>query len=384
MYSFLSYKNISSIGKKAWDKCAKDDNPFLSYTFLKNLEDSNSIGPGTSWLPNYISIIDKNTIVAVCPLYIKLDSQGEYIFDHSWANAYSNAGGQYYPKIQLSVPFTPVAGNRILINSNIKLSESNNIIESFAEYLKELTDSNFSSAHITFCSYKECKLLENKNFLTRTGEQFHWKNNKYNDFDDFLNSLNSRKRKAIAKERRHINNQNIKIITKSGFDITNSDWESMYDFYNNTTDKKWGRAYLNKKFFRLLAKNFSENILIFFAEEHNTLIAGAMHVIGKDTLYGRYWGANKDINYLHFELCYYQAIDWAIQNNYDFVEGGAQGPHKIQRGYLPEKIYSSHYIADVNFRKAVENFLLEEVKIIDNDINLIKDKYTPFKKKIRF
>ena len=382
MYSFLLHKSISNISKKIWDECTTDQNPFLSYIFLKNLEDSRSIGAGTSWIPNYVTIINKDIIVAVCPMYIKLDSQGEYIFDHAWANAYHNAGGEYYPKIQLSVPFTPVAGNRILINKNIFKTEYKNIIEAFAKYLIKLTNNNYSSAHITFCSYDECKTLENKNFLTRIGEQFHWKNANYHNFNDFLNSLNSRKRKAISKERNYIQNKNIKIIHKSGKDITDEDWDSMYDFYQNTTDKKWGNAYLNKEFFNLLAKNFSEKILIIFAQENNTHIAGAMHIIGKKTLFGRYWGAYTHIKYLHFELCYYQAIDWAIKNQYSFVEGGAQGPHKIQRGYLPEKTYSSHYIADNNFRKAVQNFLLEESKIINNDINLIKEKYTPFKKKI--
>ena len=381
MYSFSISKSITNIDKKEWDKCAGNDNPFLSYIFLKNLEDSKSIGSGTSWLPNYVLIKSKNIIVAVCPMYIKLDSQGEYIFDHSWANAYYNAGGNYYPKIQLSVPFTPVAGNRILINNNINEKESNIIIEAFAEYLIELTDANYSSSHITFCTNYECKILENKNFLTRVGEQFHWKNDNYNCFDDFLNSLNSRKRKAISKERRNINNSTIKITHKTGKNITNTDWETMYNFYLNTSDKKWGQAYLNKKFFDLLAKNFSDKILIVFAEDNDIKIAGAMHVIGHNTLFGRYWGSCTEVKYLHFELCYYQAIDWAINHKYKFVEGGAQGPHKIQRGYLPEKTYSSHYIADVNFRKAVKTFLLEEVKIINNDIELIKKKYTPFKKK---
>ena len=382
MYSFLLHKSISNISKKIWDECTTDQNPFLSYIFLKNLEDSRSIGDGTSWIPNYVTIINKDIIVAVCPMYIKLDSQGEYIFDHAWANAYYNAGGEYYPKIQLSVPFTPVAGNRILINKNIFKTEYKNIIEAFSEYLIKLTNNNYSSAHITFCTYDECKTLENYNFLTRIGEQFHWKNDNYHNFNDFLNSLNSRKRKAISKERNYIKNKNIKIIHKSGKDITPEDWNSMYAFYQNTTDKKWGKAYLNKEFFNLLSKNFSEKILIIFAQENNTQIAGAMHIIGGKTLFGRYWGAYNNIKYLHFELCYYQAIDWAIKNQYSFVEGGAQGPHKIQRGYLPEKTYSSHYIADDSFRKAVQNFLLEESKIINNDINVIKEKYTPFKKKI--
>ncbi len=382
MLSHKIYKKISDIGIKKWDACSKSHNPFLSYTFLKNLEDSNSVGDGTSWLPNYLCIIENNNIVAVSPMYIKLDSQGEYVFDHSWANAYYNAGGEYYPKIQLSIPFTPVTGNRILIKDNLPNKKKDIIIKFFAEQIINITNNNFSSAHITFCTKQESSILSKNQFLTRIGEQFHWKNNKYNDFDDFLNSLTSRKRKSISKERKYIRDKNIEIISKSKKELQSIDWEYMYNFYINTTDKKWGNAYLTKGFFDLLEKNFSERILIKFAIENGIVIAAAMHVIGNNTLYGRYWGSIKNIKYLHFELCYYQAIEWAIKNKYDFVEGGAQGPHKIQRGYLPEKTYSSHYIANKNFRNAVKTFLDEEEKIIDKDIQTINKKFTPFKKKL--
>lgn len=380
MLLYKVYKTISSIGKKNWDTCTDLNDPFLSYTFLNNLEKSKSVGSGSSWLPNYLSILDKGEIVAVSPMYIKLDSQGEYVFDHAWANAYYNAGGEYYPKIQLSVPFTPVTGNRILIKRSLNEKEKVNIINYFSKYLIKITDKNFSSAHLTFCTKKESILLSKNKFLTRIGEQFHWKNNKYTDFDDFLQSLTSRKRKSISKERKHIQDNNIKIISISGKDISKNDWTYMYEFYRNTTDKKWGNAYLKESFFHLLSKNFSDKILIIFAKENDLIIAGAMHVIGGTTLYGRYWGANKNIKYLHFELCYYQAIEWAIRNNYAFVEGGAQGPHKIQRGYLPVKTYSSHYINNENFRIAVKEFLIEEEKIINSDIQTINEKFTPFKK----
>ena len=380
MLSHKIYKEISSIGKEEWDECSKNHNPFLSYTFLKNLEDSNSIGPGTSWLPNYLCIIENKGIIAVSPMYIKLDSQGEYVFDHAWANAYYNAGGKYYPKIQLSVPFTPVTGNRILIKDSLSKKEKENVINFFAQYIINITNNKFSSTHITFCTKEESSILSRNKFLTRIGEQFHWQNNNYNDFNDFLNSLTSRKRKSITKERKFIRDNNIEIISKSKKKLKAIDWKLMYNFYKNTTEKKWGNTYLTKGFFDLLSKNFSENILIIFAKENGIIIAAAMHVVGKNTLYGRYWGSNKNIKYLHFELCYYQAIEWAIENKYDFVEGGAQGPHKIQRGYLPEKTYSSHYIANENFRNAVKEFLIEEEKIIKKDIQLINKKFTPFKK----
>ena len=380
MLSNKTFEKISSIGKKHWDECANNENPFLSYTFLKNLEDSKSIGPGTSWMAKYLCIYNNKKIIAVAPMYIKLDSQGEYVFDHAWANAYYNAGGNYYPKIQLSVPFTPVTGNRILIKANLTSKEKTNIFNYIAESIINITNSNFSSAHITFCTKEESEFLGKNKFLTRIGEQFHWKNNNYRDFNDFLKSLISRKRKSILKERKSIRNKNIEIILKSKKEITAIDWKYMYDFYINTADKKWGNAYLNEDFFKLLKKNFSDNILIIFAKEDGNTIAAAMHVIGKNTLYGRYWGSSKKIDYLHFELCYYQAIEWAIVNNYEFVEGGAQGPHKIQRGYLPEKTYSSHYIANENFRNAVKEFLNEEEKIINRDIQIINNKFTPFKR----
>lgn len=380
MLSNKTFEKISSIGKKQWDECSNNENPFLSYTFLKNLEDSKSIGPGTSWMAKYLCIYNNKKIIAVAPMYIKLDSQGEYVFDHAWANAYYNAGGNYYPKIQLSVPFTPVTGSRILIKANLTSKEKTNIFNYIAESIINITNNNFSSAHITFCTKEESEFLGKNKFLTRIGEQFHWKNNNYRDFNDFLKSLISRKRKSILKERKSIRNKNIEIILKSKKEITAIDWKYMYDFYINTADKKWGNAYLNEDFFKLLKKNFSDNILIIFAKEDGNTIAAAMHVIGKNTLYGRYWGSSKKIDYLHFELCYYQAIEWAIVNNYEFVEGGAQGPHKIQRGYLPEKTYSSHYIANENFRNAVKEFLNEEEKIINRDIQIINNKFTPFKK----
>lgn len=380
MFSFKTFNKISSIGKIKWDACSKNLNPFLSYTFLHNLEESKSVGPGTSWLTKYLCILDENETVAVSPMYIKLDSQGEYVFDHAWANAYYNAGGNYYPKLQLSIPFTPVTGNRLLIKNSLNNQQKKNIMSYFAESIINITDNNFSSAHLTFCTKEESIELNKYKFLTRIGEQFHWKNNNYNDFNHFLSSLISRKRKSILKERKFIKDSNIEIILKTGKNIKNIDWKCMYDFYINTSDKKWGNAYLNKDFFKLLEKNFSDKILIIFAKEKGHNIAGAMHVIGKNTLYGRYWGCNKNIRYLHFELCYYQAIEWAINKNYKYVEGGAQGPHKIQRGYLPTKTYSSHYISNKNFRDAVKEFLSKESKIINNDIETINREFTPFKR----
>tara|TARA_B100000686_G_C16805932_1_gene990409 strand:- start:12432 stop:13583 length:1152 start_codon:yes stop_codon:yes gene_type:complete len=382
MFTFTSYSNIGLINEHDWNNCAGDENPFLSYKFLKNLEDSNSIGIKTSWIPNYICISKNNNILAYIPLFIKLDSQGEYVFDHAWANAYYNSGGKYYPKIQSSIPYTPVTGNRILINKKIKNELILTIISEAGKYIENFVDkNNISSAHITFCTYKEHSILSRLNFLKRIGEQYHWQNKKYKSFENFLESLNSRKRKAINKERKYISKSKIKITIKTGKELSKNDLKKMFIFYNDTALKKWGRPYLNETFFILLNKNFSDKILLIFAEKSTKIIAGAMHIIGKNTLYGRYWGCTSEVKYLHFELCYYQAIEWAIKNNKKYVEGGAQGPHKIQRGYLPVKTYSAHYISNKNFRNAVKQFLNEEKHIILNDINLINNKYTPYKNK---
>ena len=380
MITFKTHSKISSITKKQWQQCAGDTNPFLEYDFLWCLEESKSIGEEKGWIPYHISIHKNNKTIAVAPLYIKLHSQGEYVFDHSWANAYENAGGRYYPKLQGSVPFTPVTGNRILISRDNEY-DTKEIIKIFGKALKSYTnDLNLSSAHITFCKESEAKNLSKMGFLHRIGEQFHWKNNKYNKFEDFLNTLNSRKRKTINKERNYIKNSKIKIICKTGSELTNKEWENMFLFYLNTTEKKWGQTYLNREFFQLLAKKFSDKVLIILAKYKNNIIAGALHIIGKNTLFGRYWGLNKNVKYLHFELCYYQAIDWAIKNKIDFVEGGAQGFHKVQRGYLPIRTHSSHFIKNENFKNAVEKFLEEERPIIDNDIKFIKKSYSPYKK----
>jgi len=380
MLKYKVYKTISLINESDWENCV-NNNPFLSYKFLKNLEDSECIGKNTSWIPNYISIKDDKITIAFIPLFIKLDSQGEYVFDHSWANAYHAAGGNYYPKIQSSAPFTPVTGNRILINKNIKSKAKEAIIKTAGEYIEDIVLKNkISSAHITFCTYKEQTILSKLKYLSRIGEQYHWKNSNYKKFSDFLSDLSSRKRKAINKERKYIIDSKIKIIIKTGKDLKLKDFELMYLFYYHTAHKKWGKPYLKKKFFNLLSKNFTNKILLIFAKDSTKVIAGTMHVIGKDTLYGRYWGSITEVKYLHFELCYYQAIEWAIKNKFKFVEGGAQGPHKIQRGYLPVKTYSSHYIRNTKFRSAVKNFLNEEIEVIENDIKYINTKYTPYKK----
>jgi len=380
MLKYKVYKTITLINKDKWDKCV-NNNPFLSYKFLKNLEDSECIGKKTSWIPNYISIKENNETIAFVPLFIKLDSQGEYVFDHSWANAYYNAGGNYYPKIQSSAPFTPVTGNRILINKNIRSRTKDEIITIAGEYIENIVKRNkISSAHITFCTYKEQIILSKLKYLSRIGEQYHWKNNNYLKFSDFLSDLSSRKRKAINKERKYIIDSKIKITIKTGKNLKLKDFELMYLFYFQTAQKKWGKPYLNKKFFNLLSKNFTDKILLIFAENSSETIAGTMHFIGKDTLYGRYWGTITEVKYLHFELCYYQAIEWAIKNKFKFVEGGAQGPHKIQRGYLPVKTYSSHFIRNAQFRTAVKEFLNKEKEVIENDINHINTKYTPYKK----
>ena len=382
MFKFKTHKNIVSISKSKWEECSGKNNPFLEYDFLWCLEESGSVGQNKGWIPQHISMEYNNNIIAVAPLYIKLHSQGEYVFDHNWAYSYESAGGQYYPKLQVSIPFSPVTGNRILINNKCNQFKQKDIIRSFGKIIEDKTKTfNLSSAHITFCTSNEAETLSEIGFLHRIGEQFHWKNNNYLDFDQFLTSLSSRKRKSINKEREYIKNSNIKILQKTGNEISDSDWDHMFLFYQNTTEKKWGNAYLNREFFDLIAKKIKDKILLILAKENENIIAGALHIIGYNTLFGRYWGSLKDIKYLHFELCYYQAIDWAIRNKIKYVEGGAQGFHKVQRGYLPVQIHSSHFIKNADFKEAVNKFLIEESSIINKDIKLIKKSHSPYRNK---
>jgi uncharacterized protein len=348
------YPTIAEIGQAAWDACAGDDNPFVSYGFLSALEDSGSVGGRSGWHPRYVVLQDESgEIMAAAPAYAKTNSQGEYVFDQSWANAMERAGGRYYPKLQVAVPFSPVPGPRILTRPGVPVSTMAGALVQAAQELK------CSSVHATFCTEAEWNVFGDAGWLQRLGTQFHWDNNGYNSFDDFLAALSSRKRKAIKRERRDAAT-GLTFKALSGNALSPEIWSAFYEFYLSTVDRKWGGAYLTREFFRLLGERLGDKVVLMIAERDGKPIAGALNLRGKTALYGRNWGAAEDVPFLHFQLCYYQAIDYAIAHGLQRVEAGAQGEHKIQRGYVPKPTYSAHWIEHSGLSRAVGDFLDHE------------------------
>ena len=333
-------------------------NPFVSHAFFSALETSNSACGRSGWGPRHLLARLDGTIAGVVPCYLKSHSQGEYVFDRGWADAYERAGGRYYPKLQASVPFTPATGPRLLIRDGM---DTNLIGQSLASGLVGLCDATkASSVHVTFAREAEWKLLAENGFLQRTDQQFHWHNEGYAGFEDFLATLNSRHRKAIRRERREALASGITIHTLTGSDITEDAWDAFFAFYMETGSRKWGRPYLTRTFFSLIGETMSRDVLLVMAKRGGRWIAGAINFIGSDTLFGRNWGAIEHHPFLHFEVCYYQAIDFAIRHGLKTVEAGAQGEHKIARGYLPQTTYSAHYIADPDLRRAINDYLKRE------------------------
>ncbi len=355
--------SIAALDAEQWDACANSDpatyNPFVSHAFLKALEESRAVGRASGWMPRHLVIEDESgAISAAAPAYVKSHSQGEYVFDHGWADAYAQAGGRYYPKLQIAVPFTPVPGPRLLVKPGPKACADEQLLAAAA--IEVVRQGGLSSAHLTFLSKDVAARLSALGFLTRIGQQFHWENQGYSSFDDFLATLASRKRKAVKKERQAALASGIEIEHVAGRGIGEAHWDAMFAFYMDTGNRKWGRPYLNRTFFSLLGQSMPERCLLVFAKRHGRYIAGALNLIGGDCLYGRYWGAIEQHPALHFEVCYYQAIDYAIAHKLPRVEAGAQGEHKLARGYLPVETYSAHWIADPSLRRAVERFLNQE------------------------
>lgn len=333
-------------------------NPFVSHAFFIALESSNSACSRTGWGPRHLIARQDGSIVGIVPCYLKSHSQGEYVFDHGWANAYDSAGGRYYPKLLVSVPFTPATGPRLLIRPG---NDEADVRAALAGGLVGLCDATrASSVHVTFARKDEWAFLAEKGFLRRTDQQFHWRNDGYSCFEDFLASLNSRHRKAIRRERRDALANGITIHVLTGGDLTEEIWDAFFQFYMETGTRKWGRPYLTRSFYSLIGQSMSRDIALIMARRDGRWIAGAINFIGSDTLFGRHWGAIEHHPFLHFEVCYYQAIDFAIQHRLRTVEAGAQGEHKIARGYLPQTTYSAHYIADPGLRRAVGDFLNRE------------------------
>jgi predicted N-acyltransferase len=353
---------VSGLNARAWDRLGGGD-PFLSHAFLSALEDSGSVGPGTGWTPAPILVEDDGShLVAAAPAYLKTHSQGEYVFDHGWAEAWQRAGGQYYPKLQVAVPFTPVPGRRLLGSRPHSLLTA---IEAVT------VQNDLSSAHITFIDDEGAREAELRGWLVRHGVQFHWFNRGYGAFDDFLAALTSRKRKAIRKERAAaVDGLDIKVLR--GAEIEPADWDSMWAFYQDTGSRKWGRPYLTREFFDIAGERLGDRLLLFLACRGGLPIAGALNLVGPDTLYGRYWGTIEDVPFLHFELCYYQAIEWAIANGLKSVQAGAQGEHKVARGYEPVITRSAHFLPNRSFRDAVADFLETEREAVAGEIEWLR------------
>ena len=376
--------SLKEVAAEAWDACANpvmgrdhgngadlaprdvqentlenQYNPFISYDFLSSLELSQSVRTRGGWQPLHLLAEDSNgTLVGAVPCYAKTHSQGEYVFDHGWAEAYERAGGSYYPKLQVSVPFTPATGRRLLVRPG---PEADAVRGALADSLIDICRrSNASSAHVTFATQPEWNLLGRRGFLKRTHQQFHWENAGYDSFDAFLAALASRKRKTIRREREDALSNGISVHWLTGTDLTESVWDAFFDFYMETGSRKWGRPYLTRPFYSMVGEKMRDRILLVMAKRNGRWIAGAINFIGSHTLFGRHWGAVEHHPFLHFELCYYQAIQYAIEHKLARVEAGAQGEHKISRGYLPTTTYSAHYIVDPGLRRAIEDFLKHE------------------------
>ena len=364
---------VASIAPDEWDRCHDGGNPFLSHAFLSALEESGSVGPGTGWqpLPILIDGADGKPAGAM-PSYAKSHSQGEYVFDHGWADAYERAGGRYYPKLQIAVPFTPVPGPRLL-------TREPRLIPSLLAAAEAVVRQNgLSSVHATFVSEEQLPIFEQAGWLIRMDRQFHWHNQGYGSFEDFLGTLSSRKRKTIRRERTEaVRGLEIEHVTGSG--LTEAHWDQFWSFYQDTGSRKWGRPYLTRRFFSLLGERLADKVLLVLAKRNGVAIAGALNLIGPDTLYGRYWGALEEVPFLHFELSYYQAIEFAITHRLRRVEAGAQGEHKLSRGYRPVPTWSAHYLVDTRLRDAVADYLESERRAVADEISLLEN-LAPFRR----
>lgn len=376
----LTARTVSSIGEidpSVWNTLANPQdqpfNPFVAHEFLEALEKSGSVAPETGWAPMHLVLEDHDEITGIAPLYAKGHSQGEYVFDHHWADAYERAGGRYYPKLICAAPFTPVPGPRLLANTGAAKHR-------LATALRQATQQiGASSLHVNFTSGEDQAALTNADFLPRMGEQFHWFNRDYQCFDDFLSQLSSRKRKAIRRERRDACAEGVAIRHLTGAEISERHWDAFWAFYQDTGARKWGQPYLTRAFFNLVVESMPERLLMIVAERGDQPIAAALNFIGDDTLYGRYWGCTEDVPFLHFEICYHQAIDYAIAHGLARVEAGAQGQHKIARGYEPVPTWSAHWIPNDSFRSAIADYLEAERAQTGMEIDALRD-YMPFKK----
>ena len=368
---------IGEIDAAAWDACAGADNPFLSHAFLGALEDSGSASAESGWQPQHLVVEDADgRIAGVAPCYLKTHSYGEYVFDWGWADAFERAGGQYYPKLQVAVPFTPVTGRRLLVRPDGDAAHIEAVL--IAGLMELAKQREVSSLHITFPTEAEWDRFGDAGMLQRIGKQFHWHNRGYESFEHFLAALSSRKRKAIRKERREAN-ASVAIETLTGDALTEAHMDAFYRFYLNTVDRKWAHAYLNREFFHLLRERLAERMVLVMASDGGKYVGGALNLVGSDTLYGRNWGCSARYRMLYFEACFYRAIDYAILHGLARVEAGAQGPHKISRGYLPVHTYSAHWIRDQGLRRAVADFLKHEAGATNYEMEELAEERSPYR-----
>ena len=375
------HRRVAEIGREGWEACTSNpeyaSNPFIGYDFIDSLELSGCAVAQTGWAPHHLAVEDEaGQVAAVMPLYLKSHSQGEYVFDHSWADAYHRAGGRYYPKLQCAAPFSPVTGPRMMVRADVDPVIAKRTLLGGAVSLCERLEA--SSVHVTFPSKADWDFLGGEGLLQRQDQQYHWHNNGYETFDDFLGALSSNRRKTIRRERRDAQ-AGLEIVGLTGKDLTEEAWDAFYQFYEDTGARKWGRPYLNRPFFSMMGERMADQVLLIMAKRDGRYIAGALNLLGGDCIYGRNWGAVEDVPFLHFELCYYQAIEHAIRLGLPRVEAGAQGQHKIARGYLPAPVYSAHFIADPALREPVRRYLDQERAAVQNEMDWLSEEYSPFK-----
>ncbi|WP_210483298.1 GNAT family N-acetyltransferase [Microvirga antarctica] len=381
-------QGLGPVSAGSWDSCARGQigaetdedtqNPFVSYAFLSALEDSGCVSAKTGWAPRHVLVEDAaGTLLGAAPCYLKSHSMGEYVFDHSWADAYQRAGGRYYPKLQVTVPFTPATGPRLLVQEGPRAEEIRRQLIAGLRAVREKTGA--SSIHATFLQPSDLALLTANGFLRRDDQQFHWFNEGYETFEGFLAALSSRKRKAIRRERRDALANGITVEWLTGSAITESHWDAFYAFYLDTGSRKWGRPYLNRQFFSLIGERMSDRILLVMAKREGRYIAGAINFIGQSRLFGRNWGCIEDHPFLHFEVCYYQAMDFAIARGLQRVEAGAQGEHKLARGYRPVITSSAHDLPDPALRRAVADYLEDERRYVSEAVEELSNA-TPFRR----
>ncbi|MCE8512392.1 N-acetyltransferase [Ruegeria pomeroyi] len=376
--------SLTAIAAADWDACACPESadggpprdPFTTHRFLSALEESGSVGRGTGWQPQYLTAHLDGMMIAVAPMYVKSHSQGEYIFDHSWAHAYERAGGHYYPKLQITVPFTPATGRRLLVRPGYEGIGQSALVQGAVQLA---ANNNVSSLHVTFCTEAEAEAGAEMGLMHRVSQQFHWVNDGYADFDGFLAALSSRKRKAIRKERAQAQGFGGQIRALTGSDLRPEHWDAFWRFYQDTGARKWGSPYLTRAFFDIAHQTMADDMVLVLAERDGVPVAGALNFIGREALFGRYWGCVEHHPCLHFELCYYRAIDWAIAHGLARVEAGAQGEHKLARGYLPAVTHSLHWVGDPGFADAVARYLEAERAAVDEEIEILTD-YGPFRR----